>query len=194
MSVIIGLTGPTGSGKSSVRAVAESLKIKVVDCDILARKAVEKGSNGLKAVTDAFGKEILNPDATLNRKALAEIAFSKKENTELLNKTLFPHILNLAKEEIEENVNIIFDAPTLFESGLDKICNATIAILASREVRLQRIINRDTLTESQALLRMSAGKDDDYYKERADYIVFNNNDINEFNNEILQILKQIIGG
>lgn len=194
MSVIIGLTGPTGSGKSSVKSVAEKLGIKVVDCDILARKAVERGSNGLKAVTEVFGKEILNPDGTLNRKALAQIAFSRKENTELLNKTIFPYILMLAQKEIEENKDVIFDAPTLFESGLDEICNATIAVLASREVRLSRIVNRDNLTKDEALLRMSAGKDDGFYKERADYMVFNNGKINEFNTEILQILKQIIGG
>lgn len=194
MSAIIGLTGPTGSGKSSVKAVAESLKIKVVDCDILARKAVEPGTKGLNAVAEVFGNEVLNRDGTLNRKKLAAIAFSSKEKTCLLNKTLFPHILDLAKGEIEENVDIIFDAPTLFESGLNEICDKTIAVLADEEIRLERIIGRDNLTEQEALLRMSAGKGDEYYKQKADYILFNNGDINEFNADVLQILKEIIGG
>lgn len=194
MSIIIGLTGPTGSGKSSVKAVAESLGIKVVDCDILARKAVEPASDGLKAVVEVFGSEILNSDGTLNRKELAKIAFSTRENTELLNRTIFPHILKLAKREAKVGGNIIFDAPTLFESGLNEICHKTIAVLARSDIRLKRIINRDNLTETQANLRMSAGKDDQFYKEKADYILFNNGDINEFNKSVLQILKEIIGG
>lgn len=194
MSIIIGLTGPTGAGKSSVKAVAETLGIKVVDCDILARKAVEAGSDGLKAVVEVFGKEILNPDGTLNRKELANIAFSTRENTELLNRTIFPHILKLAKCEIQSGGNVIFDAPTLFESGLNEICHKTLAVLADSEIRLGRIISRDNLTKSQAVLRMSAGKNDQFYKERADYVLFNNGDINEFNSKILQILKEIIGG
>ena len=194
MSVIIGLTGPTGSGKSSVKAVAETLGIKVVDCDILARKAVESGTDGLKALVDVFGSEILNPDGALNRKKLAEIAFISRENTELLNHTIFPHILKLAMCEAEGGGNIIFDAPTLFESGLNEICHKTVAVLARSDIRLKRIINRDNLTEKQAVLRMSAGKDDQFYKEKADYILFNNGDIDEFNTKILQILKEIIGG
>ena len=71
MSFVIGLTGPTGAGKSSVTSVAENIGFKVVDCDRFARIAVEKGSDGLNAVVNAFGSEVLNTDGTLNRKALA---------------------------------------------------------------------------------------------------------------------------
>ena len=85
----IGLTGPTGSGKSAVSVVAEELGFQVINCDIVARKATEKGSIGLLKLAAVFGEDILNPDDTLNRKALAKKAFSTKENTELLNKTLF---------------------------------------------------------------------------------------------------------
>ena len=91
-------------------------------------------------------------------------------------------------------MDIIFDAPTLFESGLNEICDKTIAVLAHEEIRLERIIGRDKLTKQEALLRMSAGKTDEYYKQKADYILFNNGHINEFNADVLQILKEIIGG
>ena len=86
MSIVIGLTGPTGSGKSTASITAEKLGFKVIDCDKLARVAVEKGSEGLVALAAAFGDDILNDDGTLNRKKLAEKAFSTKENTELLKR------------------------------------------------------------------------------------------------------------
>ena len=71
MSFVVGLTGPTGAGKSSVTAVAENLGFKIVDCDKLSRVAVEKGSEGLLAVVDAFGDDVLNKDKSLNRAVLA---------------------------------------------------------------------------------------------------------------------------
>ena len=95
--IIIGLTGPTGAGKSKAAAVAFELGFRVIDCDFLARVAVEKGSDGLEAVKKAFGNDVINEDGTLNRKELARKAFSSKENTELLNTTLLPHIVKLVK-------------------------------------------------------------------------------------------------
>ena len=106
MSFIIGLTGPTGAGKSTVSAAAEQFGLKVVNCDLLARKAVEKGTEGLKALTAVFGNGILEKDGSLNRKELAAVAFKTPENTELLNKTLLPHIVKLVKKETNSKKNI----------------------------------------------------------------------------------------
>lgn len=193
MSVIIGLTGPTGSGKSSVAAVAEALGLKVINCDKSARDAVLPGSEGLKAVVAAFGEEMLLPDGTLNRKALAHAAFSSPQKTELLNKTLLPHISRLVLAEIGDN-NVLLDAPTLFESGLDSICTKTIAVLADVSVRRKRIIARDGLSAQEADTRINAGKADEYYLKRADYALYNNGNLETFCNEISLILKNIFGG
>ena len=113
MSILVGLTGPTGSGKSTAAAVAEKMGIKVIDCDKLARKAVERGSEGLKALVNAFGSDILASDGSLDRKAMAKRAFSSQENTELLNKTLLPHISELVKSQLDAE-HILLDAPTFF--------------------------------------------------------------------------------
>jgi len=182
MTKIIGLTGPTGSGKTIISDTAKEQNIKVVDCDIVARKAVEKGTRGLEALIGVFSADILNPDGTLNRKALAKKAFSSAENTELLNKTLFPFITELVKKEIEGSA-VLLDAPTLFESGLDSICTAVIAVLADKELRLRRIMERDKISENDALLRMNAGKPDKFYKEKTPYIVYNNGDMAKYKNE-----------
>ena len=176
---IIGLTGPTGAGKSSLRTIAERNGYKVVDCDQIARKAVEKSSDGLLELVKVFSKEILNEDGSLNRKKLAEKAFSTKENTALLNKTIFPFIINLVQEEIIGESKVLLDAPTLFESGINSMCYKTVAVLADVNTRLARIMERDGIDKDTAILRINAGKNDEFYKRNADYILYNNGNLDE---------------
>ena len=188
--IILGLTGPTGAGKSSLKTVAEKLGYKVIDCDITARKAVEKGTKGLMALKIAFGEDILFSDGSLNRKALAQKAFSTPENTELLNKTLLPFITELVLKECEGE-KVLLDAPTLFESGLNLKCTATVGVLADRETRIERIKKRDNISEAEALTRINAGKTDEFYKENADFVIYNNGDPLEFQREFKDILSKI---
>lgn len=188
--IILGLTGPTGAGKSSLKTVAEKLGYKVIDCDITARKAVEKGTKGLMALKIAFGEDILFSDGSLNRKALAQKAFSTPENTELLNKTLLPFITELVLKECEGE-KVLLDAPTLFESGLNEKCTATVGVLADRETRIERIKKRDNISEVEALTRINAGKTDEFYKENADFVIYNNGDPLEFQKEFKDILSKI---
>lgn len=191
MSFVIGLTGPTGAGKSSVTAVAEELGFKVVDCDILARKAVEKGSAGHGALVIAFGSEILNCDGEINRKKLAEIAFSTPQNTELLNKTLLPHIMMLVREEITGD-RVLLDAPTLFESGADSLCDEVIAVISDQKTRLARIMARDNIDADAALLRINAGKSDEFYIEKTNNIVYNDCELSVFNLKIQKLITKLL--
>lgn len=193
MSLIIGLTGPTGAGKTTASKAAQYLGFKVIDCDKISRKATEKGSEGLKALCDVFGKEILFKDNTLNRKALANIAFSSKEKTEILNKTLLPIIVELVKKEIEGD-RVLLDAPTLFESGLDSICHHTVAVLADENSRKMRIINRDGLSEAEALTRMGAGKADEFYLWKTENIIYNNGSDEELFSSAEKLFKKLLGG
>ena len=191
--IIIGLTGPTGSGKSSAATVAKKLGFKVVDCDSLARVAVEKGTDGLSALVIAFGKDILCSDGTLNRKALAKKAYSSPEKTELLNKTILPYIAELVKQETVAENKVLLDAPTLFESGINTMCDATVAVLANTDIRLKRIMTRDKIEEDAAMLRINAGKNDDFYFKNADYVIYNNSQIQAFTEEFEKIITAISG-
>ena len=191
MSFVIGLTGPTGAGKSSVSAVAEELGFKVIDCDKFARVAVEKGSSGLADVVEVFGQDILNDDGTLNRSALAGKAFSSPQKTELLNQTLLPHIVKLINEEINAPL-VLLDAPTLFESGADSLCNDTIIVLCDAKTRLKRIMERDGIDEEAANLRINAGKDDNFYIEKSNNIVYNDCELSVFNLKIQKLLNKLL--
>ena len=193
MSIIIGVTGPTGSGKSSLWDTARAAGFKVIDCDAVARSATEKGTNGLRALSEAFSDEILNADGSLNRKELARRAFKSREDTELLNKTILPFIAELVKNQADAE-RVLLDAPTLFESGINKICNKTVAILADKDLRLERIMSRDSIDRESALLRISAGKDDGFYKQNADYIIYNNGKIEVFTSQFKQIIDNILEG
>ena len=189
--IIIGLTGPTGAGKSTVTAVAESLGFKVVDCDRFARIAVEKGSDGLADIVQVFGGEMLNPDGTLNRAALAKAAFATPENTELLNKTLLPHIVKLINAEINQP-RVLLDAPTLFESGADSLCDEIVVVLCDKKTRKKRIMERDGIDEVAADLRIKAGKPDEFYVEKSHNIVYNDCELSVFNLKIQKLLNKLL--
>lgn len=195
MKYIIGLTGPTGSGKSSFSALAEKKGISVIDCDKISREVTESGSECLLKLSGAFGEDIIK-DGELDRRLLAQRAFSNTAKKELLEEIIFPFILDRVLILIEEAEcdTVLLDAPTLFESGVNELCGSVVAVLCDKEIRKKRIIERDSLTEEQAILRMSAGKEDSFYLERADYIIYNNSDEAEFLRLSEEIINTLVGG
>ena len=194
LKTVIGLTGPTGAGKTDACKAAEELGYYVINCDITARKATEDKAC-LSALSDAFGQDIIKADGSLDRKALASKAFVSNDKTELLNKTIFPFITKLIENEIEnaENNKILLDAPTLYESGTDSLCAVVIAVTADKETRLSRIMMRDDIDKEAALLRINAGKTDDFYKSKTEHIIYNNGDKEAFIAEFKRILCEIGG-
>ncbi len=183
--MIIGLTGPTGSGKSTFAELARDMGFAVVDCDKEARSATESGSEGLVKLCIEFGNDILLPDGSLNRKQLAALAFATERDTERLNKTLLPVILKQIEERIAELKKqgfgkVLLDAPTLYESGADKLCDEVVAVLSDREIRKNRILSRDNLSQADAEIRLSASKPDSFYKDRTKHILYNNGQKQEF--------------
>ncbi len=192
MKYVLGLTGPTGSGKSTVADLAAGLGWFVIDCDKLVKRAYLR-PEVLEALRAAFGEDIFDR-GQLVRGALAKKAFATREGTELLNKTVLPFITEMIKDEIAAaGDKVLLDAPTLYESGADALCDSVCALLAEDEVRLSRILSRDNITAEAAALRMSAGKPDDFYKNRAQYILYNNGDTAEIIKAFTKILTDLGG-
>ncbi len=193
---LIGLTGPTGSGKSAVSKIFEENRFACVDADKIAHKAL-CDKECIKKLTEAFGTDILSENNTINRKALAKVAFSNKENTELLNSITHPVIIALSLNEFESLYlkgykNILFDAPTLFEANMDKMCDLIIAVIAPKELRLERILKRDSITKEQATARIDAQKEDSFYTDKSHFVIVNDKDFDTLLFDTNKIIKEII--
>ncbi len=178
MPKIIGFTGPSGAGKSLIASHFAQKGYKIIDADKIARQVVEKGSDTLENLVAEFGKEILFSDGTLNRARLSEIAFATPKKTEKLNSITHPAIIKNIIEEITVagQSPIILDAPLLFEGGLQSLCDKIIGITAPIDERINRVAKRDNISQEKIRLRFSAGKSDDYYREKCD-IIINNTDL-----------------
>ncbi|MBO7474814.1 MAG: dephospho-CoA kinase [Ruminococcus sp.] len=177
--MVVGLTGQTGAGKSTVSKVFASNGFAVIDADQVARKIVEKGTKCLDEIADLFGQSVINEDGTLNRKGLAGIVFSDKSKLEALNTITYPYITGeilrqIRVHSLKGEKLILLDAPTLFESRADDFCEIIISVLADADIRRKRIISRDSLTSEQATKRMNSQLDEDFFRSHSDYIIHNN--------------------
>ena len=175
---MIGLTGQTGAGKSVISNGLKDYGFYPIDCDRLARAAVEKGSDTLEQLCSTFGEDILSEDGSLNRKKLGSIVFADPKKLEMLNAITHPAILELLESEILYAAGLgyagaVVDAPTLFESGADQLCDTVIAVVAKESERLARIMQRDGLTEEAALQRIKAQHPIAFYTERSDAVIEN---------------------
>lgn len=190
---IIGLTGPSGSGKSTVSELAKGLGYFVIDCDKVSREVSTK-PEVLEKLEKAFGGVV--KDSILDRKALAKKAFSSAEKTELLNGIMLPFISKKIEEYISDaqkkGANLfLLDAPTLFESGLDKNCGAVIAVLANEDIRADRLVKRDGLTKSQLKGRLRSSKSEEFFKAKTGHIIYNNGNLEEYKKQAERLLKRL---
>ncbi len=189
----IGLTGPSGTGKSSAGRVAETLGYKVIDCDKTAFK-VSGFKEILIALEENFGDVV--KDGVLDRKALSIKAFSTPQNTEKLNNIMLPKITEEIEKEVADAKEsgfkyCLLDAPTLYESGADKTCKAVIAVLADEKIRAERIKKRDSLSDKALESRLKAGKPDSFYKEKTGHIIYNNGSEEEFIFAVTELLEKL---
>ena len=184
--MVVGLTGQTGAGKSTVSKIFASNGFAVIDADQVARKIVEKGTKCLDEIADFFGQGVINEDGTLNRRALAGIVFSERSKLEMLNTISYPYITGEILRQIRVHSMkgeklILLDAPTLFESRADDFCEMIISVLADEDIREKRIISRDGLTSEQARKRMNSQLDEEFFRSHSDYIIHNNGSIDMVN-------------
>ena len=175
--IITGITGGSGSGKSRICEILQKKGYTVIDADKIARSVTEKGSPVIEKLAAAFGEDIVLPDGNIDRRLLASRAFKDDASKRLLDSITLTEIVSVCKEkaisETEKGRNVLIDAPLLFTSGLWSICHRTVKIYAPVEVRLQRILERDGISEEEAMKRFSRQTDEDRESEAADIVINN---------------------
>jgi dephospho-CoA kinase len=173
----VGLTGSIGVGKSFVTSVLAGLGCRVLDADRTAREAVAAGSPGLRAVTEAFGTEILQADGTLDRARLGAIVFADEAKRLLLNSTLHPFIIaaqdeQLQKWEAEDARGIaVVDAALMIESGGYKRFDKLIVVHCRPEIQLERLMARNAISREEAARRIKAQMPQEEKMRYADFLI-----------------------
>ena len=196
MLMIIGLTGTIGSGKSTVSEHLKSLGALVLDADIISRQVVEPGTEGLEQIIALFGGSVINPDGTLNRKAMAKLVFVDEEKRLLLNSIIHPAVLNTLKdktaEEKKKNPNrvIVWDVPLLIEVGWNEFVDSVWLVTAPENVRIERIIRRDNCTAEQAEMRIRAQMSEDEKLKYSNDVIDNGSTLEKLYAQVDELYKR----
>lgn len=191
---IIGLTGGIGSGKSTVSNYLSQKGYPIIDADKIAREMVRPNSEILLKLIACFGNNILNQDGSLNRKSLAAIAFSSKDQKGKLDNIMLNEIVRNILNEIElynkEGKELIFiDAPLLFETGLDKKSHETWVVDATDEIRIDRVVKRDGSTREDVLARVEKQMSREEQQKRASFVLNNSTTPEDLYEQIDKLLK-----
>lgn len=197
--MLIGLTGQSGAGKSTVSQIFKDNGFFVINADAVS-KSVSDSDVGRLALKNAFGEEYFE-NGKLNRKKLGALVFENKEMLDKLNNTLLPIISEEIQKMIEKSDSplVLLDAPTLFESGIDKNCDVVISVIAPKNVLINRIMKRDSLSFNDAEKRISSQFSEEFFKENSQIVIENNSTLENLKSNAETALnnllkKQIYGG
>lgn len=187
--MVIGVTGSSGAGKSTAcKILNEKYNVKIITADEVARGLSKQGTAYLKDIVEQFGEKVLLENGELDRRKLANIIYLDSYKRESLNKCTFKYIVEEIKKEISKSNKelIAIDAPLLFEAALDEICDTTIAVISEdREIQINRIIERDNIDREHALARLSAQHSNEFYSDKCEYTLINNDSLEEQIEEIV---------
>ena len=198
-SYIIGLSGQSGAGKTTVCDTFKSLGFKIINADSVSKYITESSKACIDELKTAFGEEYIE-NGILNRRKLGSLVFADREKLDKLMEITFPYIIEEINKQIARignNKVIIIDAPTLFESGLDKSCDEIVSVISDKTLRLDRIIKRDKISKEEAEKRFSSQFSEKFFKDNSDFIIENNGSEDELIKKTIltaQSIKEIYNG
>ncbi len=182
--IVIGLTGGTGCGKSTVCSILKTYNGYIIDADKIGHNVIKNGRKAYFEIIQYFGEDILDSDKNINRKKLGNIVFNDKQKLAYLNSITHKYIIN----EIKDSINIVkaenkykyivIDAPLLIETNLHKIVDEVWLVHCSLHTRLERLIKRDNLSKDILLKRINNQTPFEQNKKYANFIIFNENGTN----------------
>ncbi|MFA9407675.1 MAG: dephospho-CoA kinase [Candidatus Dadabacteria bacterium] len=195
---VIGLTGNIACGKSLVASMLEDLGAKVIDVDNIARKIVEPSEPAWKEIVDTFGRDVLNPDDTINRKALGDVIFNDDQKRNILNDITHPKIMASARESVEkyrkENVEVvIIEAALIVEKGgLKDLIEKLIVVISDENSQVERLANRNGFSREEAISRINSQMPAIEKTQHADYIIYNSGTQEETQNQVNDLWVELL--
>lgn len=195
---VIGLTGGTGSGKSTVAQYLAELGAAVIDADKVGHEALEPGTPAFKEIIAAFGREIVSPAGEIDRRKLSGIVFGNSQALAKLNRIMHPKMRAMVADRIENYRRqgaavVVLEAAVLLETGADwtSLVDEIWVTTSPEAAVLQRVKNQRGQTEEQILARLRTQLSDEERFERADVVIDNDGDIDELKLKVKKLWEKL---
>lgn len=194
--MIIGLTGGIATGKSIVAEMLKEMGANIIDTDEISREVTQVGAPAWHEILGIWGKEILNPDNTINRKKLAEIVFASPQDLRKLNQITHPKIFEKLKERIknysERDITVVV-IPLLIETGTQDFVDEIWLVISSQEMQIERLVKRDKITAESAQMRIKNQLPNEEKIKYANRIIDNNLSIEETKKQVRDFFEDLKG-
>lgn len=188
--MILGITGGTGSGKTTLLKLIEENGGVILDCDAIYHQLLQDDSDLLQAIVNRFPGTVT--DGQLDRKKLGAVVFADENALQELNAITHSAVKREILRILDKNPKLAaIDAIALFESGLNSLCDITVAVTAPEEQRIQRLIRREGISREYARKRISAQHTDAWYQEKCSFALENDGTLADFQAKCIAFLQQL---
>jgi dephospho-CoA kinase len=195
--LLVGLTGNIASGKSTVAQLLSERGATIIDADVLARRAVERGAKAFDAISKRWGTSVLAADGQLDRAALRRTVFGNPKELEALNDIVHPEVERLREARIDEARSrgdriVVCDIPLLFEKKMADRFDRIILVDAPRPLRLERLVNDRGLRETEAMNMIAAQMPAELKRARADFVIDNAGTLTELEQRVTEVWTSLL--
>lgn len=190
--LLVGLTGNIASGKSTVAQLLSERGATIIDADVLARRAVERGSRAFDAIVQRWGTSVLSPDGHLDRAALRRTVFGNPKELEALNQIVHPEVERLRESRIADarargDRIVVCDIPLLFEKKMVDRFDKIVLVDAPRPLRLERLVVDRGLRETEAMDIIASQMPAELKRARADFVIDNGGTLTELETRVNEL-------
>jgi len=193
--MFIGLTGSFGSGKSTVAQIFKELGVEIIDADEIAKEVVLPGKSAYCEIIEIFGKEVINPDRSLNRKKIAEMVFSNEDLLNKLNSIVHPKVrereLEL-RDELKDKPLVVFVVPLLFEKGFEKYVDRVVAVVVDNKIRIDRLTKNQKFSPQEIQERLNTQLSQEEKIRRSDFVIDNSGSIENTRLQVVHFVNQLL--
>jgi len=195
--LLVGLTGNIASGKSTVAQLLSERGATIIDADVLARRAVERGTRAFDAIARRWGTSVLTPDGQLDRTALRRVVFGNAKELEALNDIVHPEVERLREVRIDEARGrgdriVVCDIPLLFEKKMVDQFERILLVDAPRPLRLERLVSDRGLRETEAMDMIAAQMPAELKRARADFVIDNAGTLTELERRVSDVWTSLV--